>query len=408
MIAIVGAVTAVILGTLLWAQWRRWEEKKRRRAGTTAVAVGDGHTFAAGCLGIAGYMGLLFILVWFTLDIVEEADGPVWLNWVVAIGLLVGFFTFVYWASIGVGTSFALTKLVLDSEGIRLVRLDKLKTVVHWNEPWHLEQFADIHFRYRYLGERYTDYTLWMRLRQGDRQLILRFDENDERVGGLPPYEGIEEGYKGSELAEWLQAELVQRSMVDQGSKAVNNVPGLEVEAGQSPEQRPAGQPDLALMKALNFTDEDLSHNRDGAYKVRQVAHLSRDRWITMATYIVLALLFGWLAVRQVVQLTAGNSSETTIATLVVFLLVLGFCTLMVVVSYTDIRVGIQLTRIQGTVTLQYYEQSGEYWLRVKDTAVPITRQIFEAFEDQAVYDLYFAYHGIGDTDKTLLSAEKV
>jgi hypothetical protein len=408
MIALVTLITAVIITTLLWAQWQRWAEKKRRRAGTTSVAIGDGHTFAAGCLGIAGYMGLLFLLVWFAFDIVETSNLPGWANWAVAFGLIAGFFTFVYWATIGVGTSFALTKLVLDSDSIRLVHRGKSKIVIRWNEPWRLEQFADIHFRYRHLGERYTDYTLWMQLQQGKRQLLLCFDVADQRVGGFPPYEGPAEGYKGSELEDWLQAELVQRYAAELETKEAGKIPDLAVEAGQRPGERPSGQPDLALMSALNFTAEDLAQNRDGAYKVKQVAHLQRDRWLTMATYVVMALLFGWLSVRQVIQLAGGNTSDTTAAALVVYLLVVGFCSLMVFVSYADIRFGIQLKQIRGVITLQYYEQSGEYWLRIKDTSVPITKQVYEAFEDQTTYDLYFAHHGIGDADKTLMSAEKV
>ncbi len=418
MIAAVVVFTTLILVTLLWAQWRRWQEKKRRGAGIFALAVGDGHTFISGCLGVAGYMGLLFIIVLFTIDIVEEAVLPAWLNWVAVFGLVVGFFAFVYWAIIGVGASFALTRLVLNPQGIRLVRLDKTIITIRWDEPWQLEQFADIHLRYRHLGERYTDYRLWLQLRQRDRHLILQFDVDDQRVGGLPPYDSTEEGYRVTELAEWLQAEILHRCMIEQGSDAVSKFPEVTIDAKQPPERRSAGAPDqalpdqalpdMALMKALAFTEEDLAFNRDGAYKARQVAYLRRDRWLTLATYIVMALLFGGLAVRQVVQMVGGEMSETTAAAFVVFLLVLGFCTLMAFVSYADIRVEIHITRIRGTITLQHYEQSGEYWLRIKDTAIPITSPVYDAFEDEAVYDLYFAYHGVSVADKTLVSAEKI
>jgi hypothetical protein len=407
MIAAAMVVTSLILVTLLWAQWRRWQEKKRRGAGITALAVGDGHTFISGCLGVAGYMGLLFIIVWFTIDIVEEAVLPAWLNWVAAFGLVVGFFAFVYWTIIGVGASFALTRLVLGPQGIRLVRLGKTIITIRWDEPWQLEQFADIHLRYRYLGERYTDYRLWFHLQQQNRRLILQFDVDDQRVGGLPPYDGMEEGLRGFEMAEWLQDEISYRFKLEQGSDVVTKSPEVTVDVKQQPERRASGAPDLALMKALGFTGEDLAFNRDGAYKASQVAYLRRDGWLTLATYIVMALIFGGLAVRQVVQMVGGESSETTVAAFVVFLLVFGFCTLMAFVSYADIRVDIHITRIQGTVTLQHYEQSGEYWLRVNDTAVPITGPVYDAFENQTVYDLYFVYHGVSDTDKTLVSAEK-
>ena len=63
MTALIMLATAVILASLLWAQWRRWGEKNRRRAGTTSLAVGDGHTVMAGGLGVIGYMGLLFTIV---------------------------------------------------------------------------------------------------------------------------------------------------------------------------------------------------------------------------------------------------------------------------------------------------------------------------------------------------------
>lgn len=404
----VGAIAVLILALLLWAQWQRWQEKIRRRAGSTTIAVGNGHTFTAGCLGIAGYMSLLFIVVWFTIDIVEEGIAFEWLNWVVAIGLLVGLFAFVAWASMGVGSSFARTRLVLDSQGIRLLRSGKTQVAILWHEPWQLGQYADIHFRYRHLGENYTDYTLWFDLQQKNNRLQLRFDTGSERIGGLPPYKGSGEGLQIVEMAEWLQVEILQHYNL------------WDIPAGKEPdlslaalEDKPSsihttGSPDPLLMKVLNFSEEDLAFNREGAYKVSQLARLQRDRWLTLGTYVVMALLFGWLAARQVFQPATGESTETRVAALIVFLLVFGFCILMALVSYADIRVGMHVSQIKGIVTLQHYEQSGEYWLRIKDTAVPITRQLYDAFEDQAFYDLYFAYHGLGETDRTLVSAEKV
>jgi hypothetical protein len=332
----------------------------------------------------------------------------VWLNWNAVIGLLVGFFAIVYWASIGLGASFAPTKLVPDQQGIRLVRLGKTKLTIRWDEPWQLEQFADIHLRYRYLGERYTDCRPCLHLQQQNRHLILQFDVDDRRVGGLPHYDGMEEGLRGFEMAEWLQDEILHHYMIESGSDAAKISPEETGDANWQPERRVAGASDLTLMKALGFTGEDLAFNRDGAYKASQVAYLRRDKWLTLATYFVMALIFGGLGVRQLVQLVGGDSSETTIAAFVVFLLVFGFCTLMAFVSFADIKVDIHITRIRGTVTLQHYEQSGEYWLRVKDTAVPITGPVYDTFEDQTVYDLYFAYHGVSDTDKTLVSAEKI
>lgn len=408
MIAFVIVVTALILGALLWGQWQRWREKRRRRAGTTSVAVGDGHMVIGGCLGVLGYMGLLFTIVSFTFDIVEDSTAPAWLAWVVVFGMLTGFFALVAWGSLVVGPSFASTRLVLDSQGIRLVRFGKTKIAILWHEPWQLEQYAGVHFRYRHLGENYTDYTLLLDLRQGNSRLLLRFDAEDNRIGGLSPYEGSEEGYEGFEMSEWLQAEILHRHMVWEKLPADEKNHKVPAADDEIPVISSARKLDLPLMQALNFNDEDLAFNREGTYKVSQLAHLRRDKWLTLGTYVVLALVFGALAMRLIFQSESSESTETRVAAIVVFLLVFGFCTLMAIASYATIRTGMNITRVRGTVTLQHYEQSGEYWLRVKDTAVPITSQIYEAFEDQAVYDLYFTYHGVGDTDRTLLSAEKI
>jgi hypothetical protein len=407
-VVVVGAIAFLILALLLWAQWKRWQEKKLRRAGITTIAVGGGHASAAGCLGIAGYLSLLFMVVGLAFDIVEESTAPGWLAWVVVIGLLVGFFAFVAWASMGVGSSFALTRLVLDSQGIRLTRSGKTQLVIRWGEPWQLGQYAGVHFRYRHLGENYTDYTLWFVLQQENKRLQLRFDTPSERIGGLPPYEGSGEGLEIVELSEWLQVEILQRHALSNMPAGVESDISLASKADETAGIYTAISPDPTLMKALNFSEEDLAFNREGAHKVSQLAHLQRDRWITLGTYGVMALLFGWLAARQVFRPAGSDSTETRVAALIVFLLVFGFCTLMALVSYADIRFGIHVSRTRGTVTLQHYEQSGEYWLRIKDSAVPINKHLYDVFEDQALYDLYFAYHGLGDADRTLISAEKV
>lgn len=406
MVLAIAAATTLILAALFWGQVNRWQEKKRRQSGITTLAVGDGHTFVGGCLGITAYMGILFFVVWFTLDIIEETVSPDWLAWLVVAGLLVGFFAFVYWAGARVSHSFALSRLVLDAEGIRLVRRGKTVTAILWRDPWRLDQYAGVQFHYRHLGENYTDRVLWMALEQGSSRLLLRFDTTPEQIGGLPPYEGKSEGCHVVELADWLQVELTQRQR-DRLPKAETSESNESLaEAGERLRSQPVRSPDPALMKALNFTEEDLVFNRDGAYKVRQLAYLHRDRWITLATYLLLALIFGGLAVRQVLNLIQDQSSQTTGPALVVFVLLVVFCALMVLITYADIATGIQIKRVRGTVTLQHYPQSGEYWLRIKDTAVPISAQIYAAFEDQAVYDLYFAYHGLGDQDRTLISAE--
>ncbi len=72
--------TAIILTSLFWAQWQQWQEKRRRRQGAYSLAIDKGYIAIAGCLGVFGYLGLLFITLWLTFDIVEEATAPGWLN----------------------------------------------------------------------------------------------------------------------------------------------------------------------------------------------------------------------------------------------------------------------------------------------------------------------------------------
>jgi len=113
-IVAVATITAAIVAALVWGYLRRREEKRRRKQGVVTIPLGAGYMVTAGCLGVLGYLGLIFVLTSLTFDLVEEVEAPDWSAWAVAIGLLVGFFIMVGWAVFGIGSSFAMTRLVVD------------------------------------------------------------------------------------------------------------------------------------------------------------------------------------------------------------------------------------------------------------------------------------------------------
>ncbi len=203
--------TAACLAALFWGQRRRREERRRRKQGIITIPVGAGYMVTAGCLGVLGYLGLLFVLLTLTFDLVEQATAPDWLAWVVAIGLLAGFFIMVGWAVFGIGKGLAMTRLVVDKERIRLIKRGRTKTVIFWNKRWRLERMARLQQTGHPALGGDTGYSLLMRLRQGRKELDLAFDVPGEEIGGLPAYDGPNEGHSIIDDAEWLRSEVLFR-----------------------------------------------------------------------------------------------------------------------------------------------------------------------------------------------------
>lgn len=357
----------------------------------------------AGCLGVVAYLGLLFVSVSLTFDLVEQAAAPDWLAWVVAIGLLAGFFIMVGWAAFGIGDGFAMTRLAVDKERIRLIRRGRTKTVIFWDKRWRLERFA----RVQPVGNPAlgggTGYTLLMRLRQGHKQLLLAFDVPGREVGGLPPYDGSQEGHYIGDRAEWLQSEILFRhERWDEGPRK------RQLDAAFNPDELATLAPEAALKDALDFSEDDLAQNRDGLTSNAQASSIRRDLKLTLATYLVLAAAFGAGGLYSLVRLLKGGSFDAVGPWLVVLSLAAGFCTLMAMITGQHLRSEILVERVSGQIHMQHYPRSDEYWLRIRNEAYPVTSRLNDALKNEAYYHLYVARHGISAQDARLLSAEEL
>jgi hypothetical protein len=397
-------ITAACLAALFWGQHRRREEKRRRKQGIVTIPVGAGYMVTAGCLGVLGYFGLLFVVLTLTFDLVDQATAPDWLAWVVAIGLLAGFFIMVGWAVFGIGRGFAMTRLVVDKERIRLVRRGRTKTVIFWNKRWRLERMARLEqVGLQAFGGDTGYYSLLMRLRQGRKELTLAFDVPGEDVGGLPAYDGPDEGHAITDKGEWLRSELIFR-YERWDETAETKQPAMEID----PDELSALAPGAAVKDALNFTEEDLVQNRDGLASEAQRSSIRGDLKLTLATYFVLGAVFGAGGLYCLVRLLRGGSFDIFGPWLVVLLLVTGFCALMAVITGGHFRSEILVERVSGRIRLQHYRGSDEYWLRLGDQAYHITKQVYEALKDEGAYHLYVARYGIGAQDARLLSAEEL
>jgi hypothetical protein len=317
-------LTGLCLAALLWAQQRHRKERRRRKQGLVSVPVGSGHMVTGGCLGLLAYLGLLFVAVSLTLGLVDQVAGPDWLAWVVAIGLLVGFFLMAGWAAFGIGDSFALTRLAVDKEGMRLIRRGRPRTVIFWDKRWQLEQLA----RLRPVGTPAlggtTEYSLLMRLRQGHKELLLAFDVSGREAGGLEPYDGRQQGLQISDMAEWLRAEILLRHERWQDAPDRSE----RVKAEKLDQLLPVA-PELALKEALEFDEAELAQNRDGKASASQSSVIRRDQKLTLATYLVLAAVFGAGGLYCLYRLLRGGSFQTVGPWLIVLLLTAGFCSLM-------------------------------------------------------------------------------
>lgn len=332
-IVAVTVLTAIILTILFWGYRRKREEQRLRKQGVVTIPIDAGYLVKAGCLGVLGYLGLLFVLVSLTLDLLEQAAGPDWLVWVVAIGLLVGFFAMVGWAAFGIGSSFATTRLVIDKQGIRLISRGRTKTVILWDKQWRLEQMA--HLRragYRVFDDS-TEYKLLMRLHQRKNELLLVFDATGEEVGRLTPYEGTNEGNHILDEAEWLRSEILFR--YERWDESPRKKPAV---TRVNSEYLVAIGPDAALINALDFTEEDLADNRNGLCKASQISPIRRDQTLTLATYVVLAAAFGAGTIFSLNRLFQGQSFETIGPWLIVCLLATSFCVIMAIITRWEIN----------------------------------------------------------------------
>jgi hypothetical protein len=395
--------TAICLAALLWAYYRHREERRGRKQGIVTIPVGAGHMVTAGCLGVLAYLGLLFVSVTLTFDLVQQTVAPDWLAWVVAIGLLAGFFIMAGWAVFGIGDSFAMTRLAVDKERIRLIRRGRPRTVIFWDKRWRLERMARVQpLGIPALGGA-TGYTLLMRLRQGHKELLLAFDVSGREVGGLPPYNGRQQGLNIGQQAEWLRSEILFRH------ERWEEAPGKrQLDTAVNLDELSALAPEAALKDALNFGDEDLVQNRDGLASNAQTSVIREDLKLALVAYLILVAAFGAGALYTLLRLLQGGSFDALGPWLIVLLLAVGFCSLMAMINVQHLRSKIFVDRVSGQIRLQHYRRSDEYWLRIGDEAYPITKQLGDVLKNEVYYHLYIARFGIGAQDARLLSAEEL
>jgi len=242
-----------------------------------------------------------------------------------------------------------------------------------------------------------------MRLRQGNKELLLVFDVPDKEVGGLPAYDGPQEAYQIIDKAEWLRSEI--RFRHERWEEAPTR---RQPNTGISPDELSALAPGAALKNALHFNEKELADNRGGLASDSQTGSIRRDQKLTLATYLVLAAAFGAGALYSLNLLLQGRSFDAVGPWFIVLFLAAGFCLLMTLITRQHLRSEILIERVSGQIQLQHYRQSGEYWLRIGEDAFHITKQLFNALENEAPYHLYVARYGIGAQDAKLLSAEEL
>jgi hypothetical protein len=396
-------ITVISLAALFWGYRRKREEKRQRKQGIITIPIDAGYMVTAGCLGFVGYLGLLYLVVSLTFDLVDQAAGPDWLVWVAVIGILAGFFIMVGWAAFGIGSSFARTRLVVDKERIRLIRRGRTKTTIFWARQWQLERMAHTQRSDLQFPPGDTEYSLLMRLRQGRSELLLVFDVPGEEVGGLPPYDGRPEGLHILDQAEWLQSEIRFRH-----ERWEESATSRQADTGIALDALLALTPDAALKSALGFNEEELAQNREGVASDTQARLIRRDQKLTLATYSVLGFVFGAGVLFCLYLLLEGRPFDAVGPWFVVLLLTAVFCLLMAIASREPLRSEILVERVSGLIRLVQYQATDEYWLRIGDEAFYITKQLFDALKNQARYHLYVARYGIGAQDAKLLSAEEL
>lgn len=157
--------------------------------------------------------------------------------------------------------------------------------------------------------------------------------------------------------------------------------------------------PQQALMKAMNCTDEDLSANRDGYMTLRQKNRLKRRR-----TSLIL-YIFGGLAIGSL-QLTIFGYLFSDV--IIIVLLIGTFTILYTVLGFLERRrFSLDLHKgavevIEGRITLDVVTGRGAYYaVSIGKIKFRINRRVFLAFKNGDPYCLYFAPHA-----KVLLSAD--
>ncbi len=103
----------------------------------------------------------------------------------------------------------------------------------------------------------------------------------------------------------------------------------------------------------------------------------------------------------------AGNSSTSDKIVLVAFFLFIALiCFVLASSVFDEYRKGYAVMKVQGEITLNYYQESDGYWLRIYATGIPVSSNTYRLFEAGHYYNLYFIAPFF--SERILIAAEKL
>ncbi len=356
------------------------QEKNRRQQGSRRLILKD-ESDELGCL-LPGLTMIGLILIYGglfpPLDF-QQSASPIWGAWLYSAALLWCLHRIVRWA-FGSSKNNASIYLVLDQAGIRNIQQGKAITDICWLNPWKLKQYAYAQAkRSSQFHENIVEHALLLELSQKGKRLLFRFESTGEEVGGLPEFERKHVPYQIPNGNQWLKVEIMRRAGID-GDQQMSE--------SSSFDQLPA---DPALMKAFDFNQQDLLRNRQGMCPARQVSSDLHSSGGNTIGFFVVMLVFAGLSAQQIWEAAAGGSANSDGYILGGFLLFLAlFCLSIGMAAFDEYRNGYHIKRVQGKITLERYEGSGQCWLRIGTTGIPVSAAQYALFEDKAHYTAYF------------------
>ncbi len=146
------------------------------------------------------------------------------------------------------------------------------------------------------------------------------------------------------------------------------------------------------LMAAFNFDEDDLEANQGGYLSQRQINRLKAVRNRSLSTFVLLALLFAFLAFFIV---AAGFHPPTILPSVVT-----AFVVILAVYSISGTKPGAiirDLSDNQAAVSegrvdllLSNAQYGSEYFLRVENVRFTVTQNAFLAFKNGDPYRIYY------------------
>ena len=153
------------------------------------------------------------------------------------------------------------------------------------------------------------------------------------------------------------------------------------------------------LMRALNFTEDDLTLNAAGQLSAAQMNRLKTQRTTTASLAVALSVIVGGL-------LLFANGYARSLAPLVMMVLIFVLFTVVTgiipaVQMTRDLQAGVQVA--EGRVELKTIPQRKRtvYLVKLDGQKFKVQKQTFLAFKNGDPYRIYYAPHS-----RTILAAE--